>query len=99
MSIRWLEADWPAPPGGRGVSPCRTGGVSGGRYASLNLGDHVGDDASAVSANRRLLTSAATLPAAPSWLSQVHGINVADLDSPPREPADGAYSRRADTVC
>ncbi|HET6949982.1 MAG TPA: laccase domain-containing protein, partial [Acidimicrobiales bacterium] len=31
----------------------RRGGVSGGRYASLNLGLHVGDDPAAVIENRR----------------------------------------------
>jgi hypothetical protein len=50
------------------------------------LGDHVGDAATAVAENRRRLAAAAALPAEPSWLRQVHGATVADLDA----AADGA---------
>ena len=52
----------------------RTGGVSVAPYASLNLGDHVGDDPRAVAENRQRL--AARLPASPCWLQQVHGTTV-----------------------
>lgn len=55
------------------------GGASGGRYASFNLGAHVGDAAAAVAANRALLRT--QLPAEPLWLSQVHGTQVADADA------------------
>jgi YfiH family protein len=41
--VRWLEPDWPAPPGVRVISTLRPGGVSTGPYASLNLAAHVGD--------------------------------------------------------
>ena len=43
---------------GRGVLAgfsTREGGVSGGAYASLNLGDHVGDDPQNVAQNREIL--------------------------------------------
>ena len=40
--IDWLEPDWPAPECVRAVSTTRSGGVSGGAWATLNLGDHVG---------------------------------------------------------
>jgi hypothetical protein len=40
-------------------------------YASLNLGDHVGDDPLAVAAIDGGLNE--SLPAAPCWLQQVHG--------------------------
>ena len=45
---------------GRGVLAgfsTRLGGVSGGAYASLNLGDHVGDDPQNVAQNREILTA------------------------------------------
>jgi YfiH family protein len=57
------------------------GGVSAAPYASLNLGDHVGDSAAAVAENRRRLRAMAGLPAEPMWLEQVHGTRVVDLDA------------------
>ena len=100
MSIGWLEADWPAPPGVRALSTFRVGGVSAGPYAALNLGDHVGDDPAAVAENRRLLRHEAGLPSEPQWLAQVHGVHVADLDADaPRTAADAAVTRRFGAVC
>lgn len=64
-----------------------TAGASVPPYDTFNLGDHVGDDAMAVQANRNRLSAA--LPAAPLWLSQVHGTEVVDADQLPVE-ADGS---------
>ncbi|MCW2750513.1 MAG: multicopper polyphenol oxidase, partial [Aeromicrobium sp.] len=47
-----------APPGVDVAVTTRHGGVSEGPYATLNLGDHVGDDAEAVRENRRLAWAA-----------------------------------------
>jgi YfiH family protein len=89
----------------------RNGGVSAAPYASLNLGDHVGDVPANVAENRRRLAAAAGLPAEPVWLKQVHGINVADLDAAADRdatdvhapagfgPADAAFTRRRGRVC
>jgi copper oxidase (laccase) domain-containing protein len=96
----WLKIDWPAPPGVRALSSFRGGGASAPPYDSLNLGDHVGDDPRAVAQNRRQLQLAAGLPAEPVWLEQVHGVNVADLDSMgPNGAADAAVTRRLGRVC
>jgi len=100
----WFEPDWPAPQGVRALSSLRgepaTGGASQGPYAWLNLGAHVGDDPAAVAENRRLLRSRAGLPAEPSWLVQVHGVTVADLDGVGSQgPADAAITRRPGKVC
>jgi YfiH family protein len=115
----WFEPDWPAPKRVRALSSLRgapaTGGASQGPYAWLNLGAHVGDDPEAVAANRRLLRSRAGLPAEPSWLAQVHGVTVADLDAADLDaagldaagldaagspgPADAAITRRVGKVC
>jgi hypothetical protein len=89
--------------------------VSVAPYASLNLGDHVGDAPAAVAENRRRLAAEAHLPAEPAWLSQVHGISVADLDAAgdagpvglvgatgvvwPVGSADAAFSRQPGRVC
>jgi YfiH family protein len=86
----------------------RSGGVSAAPYASLNLGDHVGDSLQAVAENRRRLQAAAGLPAEPAWLTQVHGTKVVDLDAVgdlaasvpgPLGPADAAFTRRRGRVC
>jgi hypothetical protein len=72
------------------------------------LGDHVGDAATAVAENRRRLAAAAALPAEPSWLRQVHGARVADLDAAERDvaaagdtatTADAAMTRCRGRVC
>ena len=99
MSIEWLTPDWPVPPSVRALSTWRGGGVSGGAFASLNLGDHVGDDPGAVARNRRALQDAARLPAEPVWLRQVHGTRVVDLGAGvPDAPADAAIARRRGQV-
>jgi YfiH family protein len=96
----WLTPDWPAPTAVRALSTLRTGGASVPPFASLNLGGHVGDDATAVEGNRRALLAAAGLPAEPAWLEQVHGICVTDLDSPgPTGPSDAAVTRQPGRVC
>ena len=61
LTIGWLTPDWPVPASVRALSTWRGGGVSSGAYASLNLGDHVGDLPSSVAENRRRLAAAARL--------------------------------------
>ena len=107
MSVAWLTPEWPAPAVVRALSTQRGGGVSAVPYASLNLASHVGDAAAAVAENRRRLRIAAELPAEPTWLAQVHGTQIADLDAVggpagsavPAGPADGALTRRRGRVC
>lgn len=84
----WFHAQWPVPQRVHALSTQRAGGVSDGanhRYASLNLGTHVGDDPEAVRRNRALLR--AVLPSEPLWLNQVHGTTVLDADA--ALPSDG----------
>jgi polyphenol oxidase len=103
MTLPWFEADWPAPRGVHALSTLRgdpRSGASKGPYAGFNLGDHVGDAPAAVAENRRRLKELAGLPREPSWLSQVHGVGVADLDSPAAPgPADAAIARGSAKVC
>ncbi|MFM9033959.1 MAG: peptidoglycan editing factor PgeF [Mycobacterium sp.] len=71
----------------RRVTTTRSGGVSAPPYDSFNLGDHVGDDPAAVSANRDRLAAALGLP--PDrvvWMNQVHGDHVEVADGPQAEP-------------
>ena len=54
MSLRLLRPNWHVLPHVRSTCSLRAGGVSAAPYDSLNLGDHVGDSAQAVAANRTL---------------------------------------------
>ena len=74
MPFDWIVPDWPAPKHVGALSTTRNGGSSRGAFASLNLGDHVGDDPVAVAANRAGLRS--YLPADPIWLQQIHSNRV-----------------------
>jgi YfiH family protein len=94
----WIIPEWPAPHCVKALITTRAGGVSQGRYAGFNLGDHVGDEALAVRQNREFLCK--YLPAEPKWLKQVHGTKVANADSL-RAPveADASVARKANTLC
>lgn len=103
MTLELLRPDWPAPAKVHVLATTRNGGVSGGPWTSLNLGDHVGDDPAAVAKNRLLLRT--HLPAEPVWLKQVHGTYCCDAqvlssagNSMPPE-ADAAFSRTPGVVC
>jgi YfiH family protein len=95
----WIVPDWPAPPNVKALFTTRKGGISIGPYASFNLGDHVGDDPSAVAKNRAILRQ--ILPHEPRWMRQVHGVNPVDVDDPGCAPsgADAAFSRQPGNVC
>ncbi|MGQ9660319.1 MAG: peptidoglycan editing factor PgeF [Thermochromatium sp.] len=96
-----IVPDWPAPASVRACTTTRLGGVSRGPFASLNLGDQVGDDPRHVAHNRDILCSHLGLPAAPLWLRQVHGCEVARADCPvaPVPAADAAIATTPGVVC
>jgi polyphenol oxidase len=94
----WIVPDWPAPARVKAYVTTRAGGVSRAPFASLNLGDHVGDVPGDVASNRALLK--VYLPSEPQWLRQVHGTNVVSADAVEAGiGADGAYSAHTGTVC
>jgi len=94
----WIVPDWPAPRNVRALVTTRAGGVSHGRYASLNLGARVGDDPAAVERNREILRR--FLPGDPLWLDQAHGAEVVDAASASAlTRADGAVARTRHRVC
>ena len=74
-----LAPVWPVPAAVRAACSTRDdGGVSvSPSYASLNLGDHVGDDPRAVAENRTRFGR--QLQARPVFLKQVHGWDVERL--------------------
>lgn len=91
--LDWIVPDWPAPMEVGAFVTTRHGGVSTGRYATMNLGRNSDDEPEALAANRRRLD--AFLPDAPVWLDQVHGTSVVTLD---RTPAPGTPPPVADAA-
>ena len=94
-----LVPDWPAPANVRALCTTRSGGVSRTPWESLNLGDHVGDVAADVAANRVRLQREAG--ARPVFLQQVHGAAVAELDpeTPDGTTADGSTTTATGIAC
>jgi len=98
--LDWIPANWPAPANIIAGCTTRTGGVSAAPYASLNLGEHVGDDPGCVSENRDRLVAGAGLPAEPLWLNQVHGTQVVLVPLAVSRPLAYAFiSRKTASVC
>lgn len=95
--MKLILPDWPAPARVRSMMTTRAGGVSHAPWASLNLGDHVGDDPRHVAANRARLRQ--QLPAEPAWLSQVHGDRVVRIGEDSNREADAACTRLTGQVC
>ncbi len=76
----------------------REGGVSSGKFASLNLSKRVGDDPRCVARNRAILR--ACLPHEPVWVKQVHGTAVIDATrATPDAEADGVVTQSPGPVC
>jgi YfiH family protein len=80
----------------RRVTTTRAGGVSSAPFDTFNLGDHVGDDPDAVSANRRRLAEAIGLPDRVAWMHQVHGDRVVVVEGSGRtvDNADGLVTTK-----
>ena len=94
-----IRPEWPGAADVQAACSTRDGGVSVSSYASLNLGDHVGDDPRAVAENRRRF--AAALQARPVFLTQVHRAGVVRLDSatPDGTEADACWSTEPGVAC
>jgi hypothetical protein len=99
--LDWILPDWPVPGHVRALVTTRSGGVSTGPLAAMNLGGSVRDEVAALAENRRRLAS--WLPAAPQWLDQVHGAAVAELTAASANSsgpiADAAVTRERGIVC
>ena len=90
-------------PGGRVLFTSRHGGVSTGRYASLNLGRLTDDDPDAVERNRARVAEAVGRPwTAFAFGRQVHGAAVRRVDGAAApvqgEPEDGQATARDDVA-
>lgn len=100
-----IRAPWSDLGDGGAIVTTRGGGVSVAPYASLNLGDHVGDEPQAVAANRA--TVRAWLGGRRiAWLAQCHGDRVVDAleaaaaaEAGDALPADAVITDAPDVVC
>ncbi|WP_034475237.1 peptidoglycan editing factor PgeF [Aestuariibacter salexigens] len=90
-SLTLITPNWPAPDNIVAYSTTRAGGASTGRYATFNLGHHVGDDPSTVAYNRSLLPHSSEI----NWLEQVHGTECVKLENINTSPAkaDASYTQ------
>ncbi|MGZ8162675.1 MAG: peptidoglycan editing factor PgeF [Methylobacter sp.] len=96
----WLAPAWPAPSNIHAATTLRTGGVSRGAYASLNLALHVGDNEDSVKKNRQMIKVMLDLPAEPVWLHQIHSnVAVNAVESASLQPADASYTCEPGIVC
>lgn len=77
---------WPAAASVKAIMTSRQGGVSEFPFASLNVGDHVGDLPEHIASNRQSLGDALGLPSQPMWLHQVHGTTVVDAQAAQNMP-------------
>ncbi len=96
-----LTPSWPVSVNVKAVSSTRAGGCSGGPFQSLNLGNHVGDDPTAVSRNRQLFQTTAKMPGQPVWLNQTHSTHCVVLGSDVTATldADASFSRQPGLIC
>lgn len=99
-NLHWIPANWPAPENVHAGTTTRIGGYSHGNYATMNLANHVGDNADLVFQNRLFLREVLSLPGEPHWLEQMHSNKIVDISAGKTcRPADGAYSNQEDRVC
>ncbi len=92
--------DWALPEGVQALCTTRVGGVSHAPFDGFNLGDHVQDDPQAVTQNRALLQMQLG-GARPVFLSQVHGVEVAQLNAATRDgtKADACLTQAPRVAC
>jgi YfiH family protein len=96
--IETIRPNWKSPPGIRACCTTRIGGVSTAPFDSLNLALHVGDDATRVAQNRKLLRQQLQLPAEPCWINQTHGTQTVTLEQEVTRDADAAVTRVPGTI-
>ncbi len=97
-----IKATWQVPKHVHAVCTTREGGSSSAPYGSLNLGEHVADDAAAVEKNRSLLCESLNLKSSPLWLTQIHGTRVIEFDQAlvnKTVKADGSFTTQRQQVC
>lgn len=98
----WLVPQWQVPSWVRAVCTTRSGGVSSGSWTSMNMADHVQDDAQAVAKNRYYLQQVCGMQTV--FLQQVHGtavhhIQAQDIAAAHTIEADACYTQAHHIAC
>lgn len=93
----FIVPEWPLASNVKSLISTRWGGVSCKPYTSMNLAQHVGDNAENVSQNRSSLYL--HVGEAVTWFQQVHSTHVVTLPSPISMDADGVFSCERSNVC
>jgi YfiH family protein len=95
--LDWIVPVWPASPHISALMTTRNGGVSEGLCATMNLSRGASDTPEHVAANHALLREVTGLST--QWISQVHGRDVVNLDSPsPTLVGDAVVTTQPRTV-
>ena len=98
--MRIIQPNWPVADNIHAFTTTREGGVSTAPFNDFNLGDHVGDDKSAVKINRALLVEKFSLPQEPLFLTQTHSTRVIQLPYlDDNLEADAVYTNEPNQVC
>ncbi|TPH22325.1 peptidoglycan editing factor PgeF [Haemophilus haemolyticus] len=98
--MRIIQPNWPVADNIHAFTTTREGGVSTAPFNDFNLGDHVGDDESAVKINRALLVEKFSLPQEPLFLTQTHSTRVIQLPYlDDNLEADAVYTNEPNQVC
>ena len=97
----WLIPNWDAPKNINAIMTTRQGGFSRAPFDSMNLGEHVDDDLQAVAKNRASLKQKLNLSSEPFWLTQVHGVEIANADQQSKGivEADASVAHKQGSVC
>lgn len=77
----------------------REGGHSAEPYNGFNIAEHVGDDASAVAANRRQLLEQMEGAKQIQWLNQTHSCLMVEAGQTNSPNADACYTQKASLAC
>lgn len=100
MGNHYIYPNWNAPYQVHAVTTLRTNGFSQSPYDGFNLSYRVGDDPSAVSANRMQLRQELNLHHDPIWLKQTHSNKIICADHAlPYVEADASYTTKTNVVC
>ncbi|WP_100643349.1 peptidoglycan editing factor PgeF [Alteromonas facilis] len=90
----YKKVEWSAPSHVLAYTTFRSGGMSEGPYASLNVGNHVGDKLAHVDHNRSLLPFSQQI----HWLNQTHSNHVIELPAKEHN-ADATFTSQAGVMC
>lgn len=100
-SIKIIKPNWPLTNKVIAGTSCRYGGVSSSAgFQSLNLAAHVGDNVNSVTENRKRLMATFKHIREATWLNQVHGNDIINLDASLQQTtADASYTTQNNKLC